>query len=307
MCPNCHTQTPSYAGANNSKNKFAERLPLLLNYKIIKREHLIEFSKVWNLSIDTIKHWIIKNENKLNIYNIQIAELNKVYNQKKDSISKSTEKMNRLNDLKSIDEIGSMLENLSKKWNISKNNIKPWLKRNATDYYNQIEEYLRNKKVEVKIKIIPQEKIDLTYRFNEVYQLTNKKQVPQLARKWRVSDTGAKKWIRNNMPEKFKEIYDDSLLEKNKKLALKNDKANYIKSLNLDTFDLENIMIELKTNKSGLYSLIKNKNPTLYEQLTNHIHCKFCNGKVRTSGFNKDEQPRYRCVSEECGKSFMIA
>lgn len=54
------------------------------------------------------------------------------------------------------------------------------------------------------------------------------------------------------MPEKFKEIYDDSLLEKNKKLALKNDKANYIKSLNLDTFDLENIMIELKTNKSGL-------------------------------------------------------
>lgn len=290
LCPNCHAQTPSYGGANNAKNKFTERLPFLLNYKTIKKEHLIILSKEWNQSIDWTKSWLIKNESNLNINNITLDNLNRISKQKLNF----TNKTNRLNDLKEILEHSLILETLSKKWDLRKDNVKVWLKRNAPEYYKKIPTKKTQRK-QISSLFILKSKIDFSSRFTEVSILTNKKQVLELSKKWDTSVNGAKKWIRNNLPDKFKEIYDDKHLEKNKKKVLQQEKINYIKSLEEDFNEIE-AMNFLSISKIALYTQIKVHNPDLLEKLHNKHLCPKCNYKTRSNGQYR------RCLS--CNHDF---
>lgn len=121
--------------------------------------------------------------------------------------------------------------------------------------------------------------------------IANKKEVPLLAKKWNTSVNGAKKWIKNNLPDHFNQIYDNSLLVKNQK------KEYYyqISSLQYENFKINHFMQEHK--------LIKAHNKELYEKIAYWIDCKFCVGKTRFASKRKNKAI-YRCLN--CDKGFVI-
>lgn len=302
LCPNCHTQTTSYAGRNRHSKVFMARLSSLQNLKCINSENILELSDLWNTRLPRVKTWLNDYKDKLIDYDIYIDQsiLTQTKKKSKDKVLGikvlHIMKESRLQDVEKYKNEKNAVQLLSVKWNISRHSAKVWIKNNAVDFYNKNDA----------IKIEPVKEVNIESRFSQAALLTNKKQVLSLSKEWNTSVNGAKKWIRNNMPEKFKQIYDDNLLERNKKLAQKDEKKLYLQSLDLNTFNLVDVMKYLNINKPSLYALIKQHNPNLYEQLMSKVSCKYCGNKTRTSGTNKKGEVRYRCLSKECNKSVYI-
>jgi 5-methylcytosine-specific restriction endonuclease McrA len=314
LCPNCHSQTPSFTGSNNHNKVFPKRIASLksLNKNILKREDIQKISLDWNVVYYTALAWLRKYENKLkseSIYIDKSLETNKKNNRKDDYIKyknhpnnisilmkiwsvsedrvqriiKNFEKNKeihitikdkdnmRINDINEVWSKKDPIASLSKNWQINKNAVKKSIQKlNLTHLHEDF------KISEIKI-------VDIESRINDVINITNKKEVLALSKKWDTSVNGAKKWIRNNLPDKFKEIYDDKHLIKNQKQKLKKEKEEYIKSLDRD-FNEEEAMSYLNTNKSGLFALISKYNTNLIDKLHSKHLCPKCNSKSRTSG-----------------------
>jgi 5-methylcytosine-specific restriction endonuclease McrA len=205
------------------------------------------------------------------------------------------------------------LDILVKKWGLKKEAVITWLKQYDNKFYLKIMEHEFNAKEQKDLiskitnyaDLKENEEIIRASRLQQLSPITNKKQVPTLAKSWNTSINGAKKWIKNNAPEKFAEIYDDALLEKNKVAALKSQKLDYIKSLTTDNFDLNDFIKVYGGNKSGAYSLLSKYNKDLFAHISKTPDCIHCNGKTRTSGTivkAGETVKRYRCV--DCDKSF---
>lgn len=372
LCPNCHSQTTTYAGKNR-KNKFLKvRLENILKFKELNPQIIAELSLEWNIELTSTYHWIKKNKNELenNDIIINIPCVSKSIN--KELINKRTQDIkNFLNDDKSYENLFLHLNQLwqidnSKNWikrhkqEIEKHNIKidfpeqkkkiitkqkannffkknilnlerlkniqeyennpnafkilnelwqidnskQWIKTNYIEYYEKMNKH----NIDTYLKPIEFNVIDLKQRELDLALITHKKEIKILANKWNISINGAKKWIKDNHPERFKEIYDDKHLMKNKKLEAKNEKESYLANLNQDTFVLEEVMKKLNTNKPSIYSLLKKHNPILLEQLQFSVKCIHCSFKTRTSGKNKVGNlflTRYKCLNPQCRKSFL--
>lgn len=272
LCPNCHSQTSTYSGKNIHSKIFIKRLNDLKEHSIISLNNIQELSKKWNIKVYSIRNWITKHKEKLNLEKINIDK--KVF--LSDNIKKSKErktvkliyieKKNRLNDINLHKNNKNIINLLSVKWNISCHAVKSWIKRNINE-----------------INKINSQKIDFASRLEDVSLITNKRQVLELSKKWNTSVNGAKKWIKNNLPDIFNEIYDDKHLLKNKKRIIQQEKIRYIKTLKQD-FNEEEAMIFLSLNKSSLYSQIKAHNPDLLDKLHNKYLCPKCNSKTRSNG-----------------------
>lgn len=288
LCPNCHSQTSTYSGKNIHSKVFVTRIEDLKKYSLISLDEILKLSKQWNISMHSVRSWLIKYKEKIIKQNIILDErffLKNSNNIIKDRITVkliNIQKNHRLIDIDLYKNNENIVQLLSIKWNISRYAVKSWFKRNAIEYYNQADEDSRNK-TNKNIQIIPKETIDFSSRVTEVVSLTNKKEVLALSKKWNTSVNGAKKWIRNNLPDKFIEIYDDKHLIKNQKIAIKKDKISYVKSLEEGFNEIE-AMTFLDMNKSALYTQIKLYNPLLLEKIHNQHLCPKCHHKSRSNG-----------------------
>lgn len=248
-------------------------------------DNIQELSKKWNVKVYSIRNWMTKYKEKLNIENIIVAESVFLNNYVKIVKERNTvkliyiQKKNRLKDLDLNKNEENIIQLLSIKWKISRYAVKSWIKRNANQDFYSVDELLNNQNVQ----IITPENFDLSFRFEDVSIITNKKQVLALSKKWNTSVNGAKKWIRNNLPDKFKEIYDDKHLERNKKKVFHEQKINYLESLE-ENFNEQEAMKFLNINKTTLYAQIKAHNPNLLEKLHNKHLCPKCNYKNRSNG-----------------------
>lgn len=286
LCPNCHSQTMTYSGKNIHSKVFVERLNDLKKYSLISLENIQELSKKWNINIYSTRSWITKYKEKLNLEKIIIDEKLLLNNSIKVTKERKTikliyiQKKNRLKDIELNKNEKNIIQLLSIKWKISRYAVKAWIKRNINDF-NQIN---KNSEIYNKNHIkTNSNKIDFSSRFKDTSLITNKKQVLDLSKKWSTSVNGAKKWIRNNLPDKFNEIYDDKHLIKNQKKVIQQEKVKYIQSLKEDFNEYETMKF-LNINKSGLYTQIKAHNPDLLEKLHNKYLCPKCNGKTRSNG-----------------------
>jgi Zn finger protein HypA/HybF involved in hydrogenase expression len=188
------------------------------------------------------------------------------------------------------------IEYLSLEWKITYDTACNWIRKNL----KQLEEY----GIKIDYDVDNHEKLNLiTSRTQDAIALTNKKELPILAKKWGISVNATKKWIRNNLPEHFDTIFDDALLVKNQKKQHKENYYQTIAQLNHDSFNLDEFMTEHQIKaKASAYSLIKAHNPGLYEKLMPDVVCIYCTGKTRTAG-QSGGQTRYRCL--DCDKSFV--
>lgn len=236
---------------------------------------------------------------KLGLHEQDAAKIIRIYNSNyytkiKNEIPTPIEAVNieYKNKVESLYEttLENYLNILPTKWGMSEKEVTLWIKKNAYEYYMKILKHegeqelisAHKKKIQREVNRIDSEESRIE-RINDVLNSTNKKQVSELAKKWTTSVNGAKKWIRNNLPDKFAEIYDDKHLVKNKQKMVQQERENYVKSLQ-DNFNVEQAMLFLNTNKSGLFSLITKYNPTLLNQLHSKHPCPKCNSKTRTNG-----------------------
>jgi transposase-like protein len=291
LCPNCHSQTQSYSGSNISSKVLEKRLPLLLKNKELTRKVIKILSEEWKITYESAYTWIKNNIVKINEHDIEIKFL------KTKDLSISSKKF-LLKTMERKEELSKEIvsfEELNRKWGIK--NSKSWIKKNLPEKY----ELFKEKSIENK-KIIQSEKLNIIPRTQDALALTNKKQLPKLAKQWGISVTAVKKWIRNNLPEHFDAIFDDALLVKNQKAQIWQAKHDAIAQLNHDSFNLDEFMSQynIKT-KASAYSLIKAHNLELYEKLMPDVVCIYCTGKTRTAG-QSGGKTRYRCL--DCDKSF---
>lgn len=243
---------------------------------------------------------LIKN-NDINLY----YKLEDTLGMKTKSFLKNKQKQ-RLHYLSSIDRNNPDINEIMQYFNLDYSRTLAWMgkydKQLFIIFKNNLEKEKNSQFKIVPIKVRTEKKFS---RLQQLSLLTNKKQVPTLAKSWNISSTGAKKWIKNNAPEKFAEIYDDALLEKNKVAALKAQKLHYIKNLTIDNFDLDDFIKVYGKNKSGAYSLLSKYNKDLFAHISKTPDCIHCNGKTRTSGTTMklgESIQRYRCM--DCDKSF---
>ena len=272
------------------------KIEKLISESIITSNNLEEFAK--KLNIEKEKALLLLKVYSPLTYN---RILNESVNHKEIS--------DRLQDLQHID-IQNCVEHLSKKWKLTREEVKSWLKEHNNIFYKKIieTEDIQQKLTQQLLALVQvaTNKVAFDQRFHKLSLMTNKKQIPKLAKSWNVSTNGAKKWIKNNAPNKFTEIYDDELLEKNKVKMLKEQRMNYIKSLTSDNFDLKDFIKDYGGNKSGAYSLLSKYNKFLFNQISKTSDCIHCNGKTRSYGFSIKSNmkiPRYKCLS--CNKNFL--
>ena len=206
----------------------------------------------------------------------------------KEELKIKAEKM--LNSLGSY-PLESCVIKFSEEWNLSEKEAINWIRRNDKSLYSKIKLLKSNS-----VSFI-NEQLNFEQRKNLVLQVNNKKELPNIAKRFGVSTNGLKKWIRNNMPEHFMEIYDDRHLVKNKSRILKQERENYIKSLS-EGFDEEEALKILNTNKPGLFALISKYNYQLIEKLHSQYLCPKCSSKSRSSGKKR------RCIS--CNHEFKV-
>lgn len=330
LCPNCHSQTSSFTGNNVHNKVFDKRLKDLidLNVEIIRGKEINTLASMWNISTNSTLLWIRKYENKLNKQSIFLDENLKLVKKENRKIDyeENKDKKNILDLLinrwgLSADRVGKIIKKFknekdlyvrqgkSDKYEMRVNDINEVLfKKNPVEILSKnwdmektsVKKAIRNLNLTNKHKDFLIEKakvIDISEREKIVLTLTNKKQLPQIAKNFGVSTNGLKKWMRNNVPEKFNEIFDDSLLEKNKLKSAKQKKVDFIISLK-DGFNEESAMLFLSVNKSGLFLLIKKYNSQLLEILHSKHLCPQCNSKSRTNGKYQ------RCLS--CNHNFII-
>lgn len=316
LCPNCHSQTTSFAGSNVHNKIFESRIIDIVDLKqnIISKDNIITLSKIWNTNYNSILKWLRRYESKLHEYNIKL-----------NSNFKTTKSINKKEDYLRLVNDNEIIKKLMDKWNLSEDRVKRIIYKLKKETENDLhisnkykEEMKKNDIKAVLIGENPVDKLsqmwdmekfsvrrtiknlnldnlhkdfkikevvlfDKQKRIEDVSILTNKKQVLDLSKKWNTSVNGAKKWIRNNLPDKFKEIYDDKHLEKNKKKVLQQEKINYIKSLEEDFNEVE-VMNFLSISKIALYTQIKAHNPDLLEKVHNKHLCPKCNYKTRSNG-----------------------
>lgn len=326
LCPNCHSQTTSFAGSNVHNKIFESRIVDIINLEqnIISEENIIHLSKVWNRNFNSTLNWLRKYESKLQEYNLKLnytLKAKKLINRKDDYLtlkndtqiieklmkkwSLSKDRVNRIisklktetdlhisnkskidmkiNDITEVLSHENPLEMLCINWNTSRHNVKKNIKKLGLENLND-----NFKMQEIKV-------VNKTERISDVLSLTNKKEVLALSKKWNTSVNGAKKWIRNNLPDKFKEIYDDKHLIKNQKIAIKKEKISYIKLL-VEGFNEIEAMTFLDMNKPALYKQIQLYNPHLLEIIHNQHLCPKCHHKTRSNGKLR------RCLS--CNHNF---
>lgn len=289
LCPNCHSQTQSYSGSNISSKMLEKRLTSLLKNKELNRQTIKILSEEWKVTYESAYNWIKKNITKINEYDIEIKfAKTKEYTINQKVLLKTIERKEALTT-----EITSF-EELNKRWGIK--NSKQWVKKNLPQKYETF------KKQSDLVKNINKKESN-TSRKQDAIALSNKKQLPELAKKWGISVNAVKKWIRNNLPEHFDMIFDEALLVKNQKKSVKENYYQKIAQLNFETFNLQEFMTEHQIKaKASAYSLIKTHNPDLYEKLAHQVSCIYCEGKTRTAG-HSGNNIRYRCLN--CRKEFV--
>lgn len=307
LCPNCHSQTETYAGNNRWIKLFNLRINDLIKMNVISEKIFHLLADKWNIDKKTTKIWLKKYKKEIEKYSVIInfsEQKEKLVKKERDNIflTKKIFYQSRVNDLKQYQDNPDAFKILNELWKI--NNSKRWIKANHSDDYEKmnksnIDTYL--KPIEFNIINLEQHQLDLSV-------INNKTEIKILAKKWNISMNGVKKWIKENNPERFKEIYDNKHLIKNKKIEEKNKKANYLTNLDKNTFILEDIMKELNVNKPVIYSLLKQYNPTLLDELQSSTKCIHCSFKTRTSGKSKVGNifyMRYKCLNPNCKKSFL--
>ena len=288
LCPNCHSQTLTYGSKNRHLRNFSKRLELLKGYNEICLDNIEEICKIFKLNKEVFYNWAVLYSDKLKNAGIIVSLL------KNRRGIKAVKVQNILNEIKLNNFTEKNINEITEKHNVKSRHIKIILKENNPNLFNDLIAIPSNKETEKKF-----------FRLQQLSIITNKKQVPTLAKSWNVSSTGAKKWIKNNAPKKFTEIYDDAFLEKNKISALKAQKLDYIKNLTIENFNLNNFIKSYGGNKSGAYSLLSKYNKDLFAHISKTPDCIYCNSKTRTSGTtvkSGETVQRYRCV--DCNKSF---
>ena len=283
LCPNCHSQTTTYGSKNHHIKTFNKRLLILKNFININNDNLAEIAQAMLVENQTLYTWLKKYKSKLEENNIFI-NFSKSF-----VITKLQNIPEILAEIEATDLSKNSLLDIARKYNVGFSAVRQFIKRHDLNLYLKLD----NKEIS---------------RLQQLSLLTNKKQVPTLAKQWSTSINGAKKWIKNNAPEKFAEIYDDALLEKNKVKALKDNNLKYIQGLTVDTFDLNSFIKDYGSNKSGAYSLLSKYNKDLFQHISQTPDCIHCSGKTRTSGNTikaGEDIQRYRCLN--CNKSFSLA
>jgi Zn finger protein HypA/HybF involved in hydrogenase expression len=307
LCPNCHSQTETYAGNNRWIKLFNLRINDLIKMNIISEKNFHLLADKWNIDKKTTKIWLKKYKKEIEKYSVIInfsEQKERLVKKERNDIflTKKIFYQSRVNDLKQYQDNPEAFKILNELWKID--NSKRWIKANHSDYYEKmnkhnIDTYL--KPIEFNIINIEQRQLDLSL-------INDKKEIKILTEKWNIFMNGVKKWIKENNPERFKEIYDDKHLMKNKKIEEKKKKTNYVSSFTKETFNLEEAIVKLQTNKSGVYALLRQYNPTLLDELQSSTKCIHCSFKTRTSGKNKVGNifyTRYKCLNPNCKKSFL--
>jgi hypothetical protein len=158
LCPNCHSQTNTYGSKNKHNRIFEQRITDLkiYNNKVLGYHDFIELAEKWKGSTESAKNWIRLHEAKIQNNGIVFSSI--------ENISKhsylSTEVINdRYNDMKLIDLETNWKGILSKKWNISIDGVRKWIKENNYDFFkshykltptNKLHIYLEDKKNNIK-------------------------------------------------------------------------------------------------------------------------------------------------------------
>jgi hypothetical protein len=314
LCPNCHVQTTTYGSKNKHNHLFQKRIQLLKSYNEITDDIIEELVFKWKIKNLSVREWLLKHENKLKEENI-------VLNITRQRIFGNDKKIEQFFDNAKKENLS--LNEISKKLNLSKDKLKQIIAVYSPELYNifysqkisipsvnvdrhelKIAKEKKSQIIEVTSIIMKKsKKLNLiTSRTQDAIALTNKKELPILAKKWGISVNATKKWIRNNLPEHFDTIFDDTLLVKNQKKQHKENYYQAIAQLKHDSFNLDEFMSQynIKT-KASAYALIKAHNPGLYEKLMPDVVCIYCTGKTRTAG-QSGGKTRYRCL--DCDKSF---
>ena len=286
LCPNCHSQTQTYGSKNHHIKTFNKRLLILKKFININNDNLAEIAQEMFMENQTLYTWLKKYKNKLEENNIFINFSKSFVVTKLQNIPEI------LAEVEATDLSKNSLLSIAQKYNVGFSAVRQFIKKHDLNLY---------------LKLDNKEGLDNNEfsRLQQLSPITNKKQVPTLAKSWNTSINGAKKWIKNNAPDKFAEIYDDALLEKNKVAALKARKLDYIKNLTIDNFDLNDFIKDYGGNKSGAYSLLSKYNKDLFIHISKTPDCIHCNGKTRAYGTtvkSGETIPRYRCL--DCDKSF---
>jgi hypothetical protein len=316
LCPNCHTQTDTYGSKNTQRKIFNSRIKDLIEMKNIYEMDIKILSEKWGRSISNTKFWINKYTKEIQLHNVNVL-------------------INKGNPLKNVDLIEPILENVQKSngtieelkqiaidFNVQYQYLRKIVKKYNLSLYMSLEQSKSNVKKEKKLnlltlnlnkekqviesqKVIQSKVVEVEFnksRTQDAIALTNKKELPILAKKWGISVNATKKWIRNNLPEHFDTIFDDTLLVKNQKKQHKENYYQAIAQLKHDSFNLDEFMGQYNIKaKASAYALIKAHNPGLYEKLMPDVICIYCTGKTRTAG-QSGGQTRYRCL--DCDKSF---
>jgi 5-methylcytosine-specific restriction endonuclease McrA len=134
LCPNCHTQTKTYGSKNKHNRIFEKRIKDLgiYNNKTLGYHDLMELAEKWQGSTEAVKSWIRLHNIKIQENGIEIKIEEYIPNH---SIL-STEIINeRKTDLISIILDENWKEFLSKKWNISIDGVRKWIKENDYNFF----------------------------------------------------------------------------------------------------------------------------------------------------------------------------
>lgn len=157
LCPNCHSQTPTYGSKNRHNRVFEQRIKDLkdFNGKEITYQDLIELSNKWNTSVVGLKSWITTHSDKLKKEGITSEAL--ITFPKIGHVSKNNDLIliqERSKELDKFDELTSEEKvYFSTKWNISTNGLKKWIKKNKPDLYKNSYLKISNSKKEADNKI----------------------------------------------------------------------------------------------------------------------------------------------------------
>ncbi len=260
----------------------------------LKKENPLEYLRdKWQIDKIDIKRWLMRhNFTSLHKdFEIKfIRRVNTVPNLSKKEILEM-----RINDVNNSIKDDNPIEYLSKLWEVTSNQVIKWIKHNKMISYHSSFDLSQNIK-----KTTP-----LDIRQEDFHLLKTKFDLPTIGEKWGMSTNGAKQWLRNNFPEKFKEIYQNSFYAYEIEERLKNEQIQEISQLNLINFNLQDLMRKYSINKSGIIYLIKKHNPILFSKAFRAQKCIYCNEEARTNG-KINNKPMYRCLNNNCKKNFSI-
>jgi 5-methylcytosine-specific restriction endonuclease McrA len=208
LCPNCHSQTPTYGSKNRHNRVFEQRIKDLedFNDKEITYQDLIELSNKWNTSVVGLKNWITTHSDKLKKEGITSEAL--ITFPKIGHVSKNNDLIlikERSKELDKFDELTSEEKvYFSTKWNISTNGLKKWIKKNKPNLYKNSYLKISNTKKEADNKIETYNKVAAIIRD---YKNKEKLDLASLLQLFDNDENKCLSYLRRNFFTEYKYFY----------------------------------------------------------------------------------------------------